>query len=140
IIEQMKIIDPLTNPTAHGGKASDAFDVVIPSMPGYGFSGRPATTGWNSAHIPRAWVVLMKRLGYTKFVAQGGDWGAIITELMGAQAPPELLGIHTNMANVIPVDIDKLAYSGAPAPSDLSADEKVAYERLQFVYQKGIGY
>ena len=102
ITEQMKIIDPLTNPTAHGGNASDAFDVVIPSMPGYGFSGKPATTGWDPAHIARAWTVLMKRLGYTKFVAQGGDWGAIITELMGVQAPPELLGIHTNMANVIP--------------------------------------
>jgi pimeloyl-ACP methyl ester carboxylesterase len=140
IVEQLKIVDPLTNPTEHGGKASDAFHVVIPSMPGYGFSGKPSTTGWDPGHIARAWVVLMKRLGYTKFVAQGGDWGAIITELMGVQAPPELLGIHTNMANVIPLDIDKLAYSGAPAPSGLSADEKVAYERLQFVYQKGIGY
>jgi pimeloyl-ACP methyl ester carboxylesterase len=140
IVEQLKIVDPLTNPTAHGGKASDAFHVVIPSMPGYGFSGKPTTTGWDPTHIARAWVVLMKRLGYTKFVAQGGDWGAIITELMGVRAPPELLGIHTNMANVIPLDIDKLAYSGAPAPSSLSADEKVAYERLQFVYQKGIGY
>jgi len=140
IVEQLKIVDPLTHPTAHGGKASDAFHVVIPSMPGYGFSGKPTTTGWDPAHIARAWVVLMKRLGYTKFVAQGGDWGAIITELMGVRAPPELLGIHTNMANVIPLDIDKLAYSGAPAPSGLSADEKVAYERLQFVYQKGIGY
>src|ERR1700736_3178346 len=140
IIEQMKIIDPLTNPTAHGGKASDAFDVVIPSMPGYGFSGRPTTTGWDPAHIARAWTVLMKRLGYTKFVAQGGDWGAVITELMGVQAPPELLGIHTNMANVIPLDIDKLAFSGAPAPANLSADEKLAYERLSFVYAKGIGY
>ena len=140
IVEQLKIVDPLTDPTAHGGKASDAFHVVIPSMPGYGFSGKPSTTGWDPGHIARAWVVLMKRLGYTKFVAQGGDWGAIITELMGVQAPPELLGIHTNMANVIPLDIDKLAYSGAPAPLGLSADEKVAYERLQFVYQKGIGY
>src|SRR5213594_2667803 len=140
IIEQLKIIDPLTNPTAHGGSTSDAFHVVIPSMPGYGYSGKPTTTGWDPAHIARAWVVLMKRLGYTKFVAQGGDWGAIITELMGAQAPPELLGIHTNMANVIPLDIDKAAFSGAPAPAGLSADEKVAYERLSFVYAKGIGY
>jgi pimeloyl-ACP methyl ester carboxylesterase len=136
----MKIIDPLTNPTAHGGNASDAFDVVIPSIPGYGFSGRPTTTGWDPAHIARAWTVLMKRLGYTKFVAEGGDWGAIITELMGVQAPPELMGIHTNMANVIPLDIDKLAFSGAPAPANLSADEKLAYERLSFVYAKGIGY
>jgi pimeloyl-ACP methyl ester carboxylesterase len=140
IVEQLKIIDPLTNPTAHGGKAEDAFDVVIPSMPGYGFSGKPTTTGWDPQHIARAWTVLMKRLGYTKFVAQGGDWGAIVTELMGVQAPPGLVGIHTNMANVIPPDIDKAAFSGAPAPADLSADEKLAYERLSFVYAKGIGY
>jgi len=140
VVEQLKIIDPLTNPTAHGGTASDAFHLVIPSIPGYGYSGRPSTTGWDPAHIARAWTVLMKRLGYTKFVAQGGDWGAIITELMGVQAPPELLGIHTNMANVIPLDIDKAAFSGAPAPAGLSADEKLAYERLSFVYAKGIGY
>jgi pimeloyl-ACP methyl ester carboxylesterase len=140
IIEQMKIIEPLTNPTAHGGNASDAFHLVIPSMPGYGFSGKPTTTGWDVAHIARAWVVLMKRLGYEQFVAQGGDWGAVITEIMGVQAAPELLGIHTNMPGVFPVDIDKAASSGALAPSDLSADEKVAYERLQFVYQKGIAY
>jgi pimeloyl-ACP methyl ester carboxylesterase len=140
IVEQMKIIDPLTNPTAHGGTASDAFHVVVPSMPGYGYSGKPTTTGWGPAHIARAWTVLMKRLGYTKFVAQGGDWGAIISEIMGAQAPPELLGIHTNMANVIPVDVDQAAFSGAPAPAGLSADEKLAYERLSVVYAKGIGY
>jgi pimeloyl-ACP methyl ester carboxylesterase len=140
IIEQMKIIDPLTNPTAHGGSASDAFHVVIPSLPGYGYSGKPATTGWDVAHIARAWVVLMKRLGYTKFVAQGGDWGAVVVDQMGVQAAPELLGIHTNMPGIFPNDIDQAAFSGAPAPSGLSADEKVAYERLQFVYQKGIGY
>ena len=140
IIEQMKIIDPLTNPTAHGGSASDAFDVVIPSMPGYGFSGKPSTPGWNPEHIARAWVMLMKRLGYTKFVAQGGDWGAVIVDLMGVQAAPELLAIHTNMPGIFPAEIDAAAFSGKPAPSDLSADEKVAYERLQFVYQKGIGY
>src|SRR6202047_1846569 len=140
VIEQLKIVDPLTNPTAHGGSASDAFHLVIPSIPGYGYSGKPATTGWDVAHIARAWVVLMKRLGYTKFVAQGGDWGAVITEQMGLQAPPELLGIHTNMPGIFPVDIDQAAFSGAPAPSGLSADEKVAYERLQFVYQKGIAY
>jgi len=140
VVEQLKIVEPLTNPTAHGGSASDAFHVVIPSIPGYGFSGRPTTTGWDPAHIARAWVVLMQRLGYTRFVAQGGDWGAIITEYMGAQAAPGLLGIHTNMANVIPPDIDKLAFSGSPAPANLSADEKLAYERLSFVYAKGIGY
>ena len=140
IIEQLKIIDPLVNPTAHGGSASDAFHVVIPSMPGYGFSGKPTTTGWDEDHIARAWVVLMKRLGYTKFGAQGGDWGAIVTDLMGVHAAPELLGIHTNMAGVIPPDIDKAAQSGAPTPSGLSADEKRAYERLSFVYAKGVGY
>src|ERR671914_985613 len=133
IIEQIKIIEPLTNPTAYGGNASDAFHVVIPSMPGYGFSGRPSATGWDVAHIARAWIVLMKRLGYTKYVAQGGDWGSLITEVMALQAPPELLGIHVNMPGIFPADIDKAASSGAPAPSGLSADEKVAYERLQFV-------
>ena len=140
IVEQLKIIEPLTNPTAYGGNASDAFDVVIPSMPGYGFSGKPATTGWDPAHIARAWTVLMLRLGYNKFVAQGGDWGAVIVELMGVQAPPELLGIHTNMPGIFPTAIDQAAASGAPAPSGLSDDEKAAFERLQFVYQKGIAY
>jgi pimeloyl-ACP methyl ester carboxylesterase len=140
IIEQMKIIDPLTNPTAHGASASDAFHLVIPSMPGYGYSGKPTTTGWDPAHIARAWDVLMKRLGYQRYVAQGGDWGAIVVDLMGLQAPPGLLGIHTNMAGVIPADIDAAAFSGKPAPSGLSADEKLAYERVQFVYQKGIAY
>src|SRR5881397_6109 len=140
IIEQLKIIDPLTNPAAHGGSASEAFDVVIPSMPGYGYSGKPTTTGWDPARIARAWAVLMKRLGYTRYVAQGGDWGAVITDVMATQGHPELLGIHTNMPGIFPVDIDKAAFSGAPAPSGLSADEKVAYERLQFVYQKGIAY
>ena len=140
ITEQMKIIDPLTNPTAHGGNASDAFDVVIPSMPGYGFSGKPTTTGWDPAHIARAWTVLMKRLGYTKFVAQGGDWGAIITEQMGVQAPPELLGIHINMPGAVPAEIDKAAFTGAPMPDGLSPEEKLAFERLQFVYSKGVAY
>jgi pimeloyl-ACP methyl ester carboxylesterase len=140
IIEQMKIVGPLTDPTAFGGRAEDAFDVVIPSMPGYGYSGKPTTAGWDVDHIARAWVVLMKRLGFTRFVAQGGDWGALVTEHMGVLAPPELLGIHTNMPGIFPNDIDKAAFSGAPAPSGLSADEKVAYERLQFVYQKGIAY
>jgi len=140
IVEQLKIIGPLTDPTAHGGKAEDAFDVVIPSMPGYGYSGKPTTTGWNPQRIARANTALMKRLGYTKFVAQGGDWGAIIVDHMAVQAPPELLGIHTNMPNVIPLDIDKLAFAGAPAPAGLSADEKAAYDALSFVYAKGIGY
>ena len=140
IIEQMKIIDPLTNPTAHGGRAEDAFDVLIPSMPGYGFSGRPTTTGWDPDHIARAWVTLMKRLGYTKFVAQGGDWGAVITEFMGVQASPELLGIHTNMPGIFPNEIDQAAFSGKPAPSGLSAEEKDAYAVLQHEYQKGIAY
>src|SRR6476620_7057068 len=140
IVEQLKLIEPLTNPTAHGGTAADAFDVVIPNMPGYGFSGKPAGTGWGPERIARAWVVLMKRLGYTKFVAQGGDWGAVVVDMMGVLAPPELLGIHTNMPGIFPADIDGAAFSGAPAPASLSADEKLAYERLQFVYQKGIGY
>ena len=140
IVEQLKIIGPLTDPNEFGGKAEDAFDVVIPSIPGYGFSGKPSKTGWDPVHIAKAWTVLMKRLGYTKFVAQGGDWGAVIVDMMGLQGPPELLGIHTNMPGIFPVDIDQAAFSGAPAPSGLSADEKVAYERLQFVYQKGIAY
>jgi pimeloyl-ACP methyl ester carboxylesterase len=140
IIEQMKIIDPLTNPTALGGNASEAFHVVIPSLPGYGFSGKPTATGWGPERIAQAWTTLMRRLGYKHFVAQGGDWGAVITDMMGVQAPPELLGIHTNMPGIFPAEIDKAAFSGAPAPSDLSADEKIAYERLQFVYQKGIAY
>ena len=120
IIEQMKIIDPLTNPTAHGASASDAFHLVIPSMPGYGYSGKPATTGWDAPHIARAWVVLMKRLGYTKFVAQGGDWGGLVVDQMGVQAAPELLGIHTNFPGAVPADIDQAAFSGAPAPAGLS--------------------
>jgi pimeloyl-ACP methyl ester carboxylesterase len=109
-------------------------------MPGYGYSGKPTTTGWDIPHIARAWVVLMKRLGYTKFVAQGGDWGALVVDMMGVLAPPELLGIHTNMPGIFPADIDQAAFSGAPAPLGLSADEKLAYDRLQFVYQKGIAY
>jgi pimeloyl-ACP methyl ester carboxylesterase len=140
IIEQLKIVDPLTNPTAHGASAADAFDLVIPSMPGYGFSGKPTKTGWDPAHIARAWVELMKRLGYTKFVAQGGDWGAIVTDLMGAQGHPELLGIHSNMPGVFSPDIDKAALTGAPAPSGLSTDERLAYEQLALEYAKGIGY
>jgi pimeloyl-ACP methyl ester carboxylesterase len=140
VIEQMKIIDPLTNPTAHGGTASDAFDVVIPSMPGFGYSGKPTETGWGPNRIARAWAELMKRLGYERYVAQGGDWGAVVVDLMGVEAPKGLLAIHTNMAGVIPADIDAAAFSGAPTPSGLSDDEQVAYERVKFVYQKGIAY
>jgi pimeloyl-ACP methyl ester carboxylesterase len=140
IIEQLKIVDPLTNPTAHGGNASDAFHLVIPSMPGYGYSGKPKTTGWDAARIARAWVVLMKRLGYNQFVAQGGDWGAIVVDQMGLQAAPELLGIHTNMPGIFPPDIDQAAFSGKSAPAGLSAEEKEAYDRLLFEYQKGIAY
>jgi pimeloyl-ACP methyl ester carboxylesterase len=127
IIEQLKIIDPLTDPTAHGGSASDAFHLVIPSMPGYGFSGKPTAPGWDPDRIACAWVVLMKRLGYTKFVAQGGDWGALITDLMGVHAAPELLAIHTNMPGAVPNDINGAAFTGAPAPSGLPADEQHAF-------------
>jgi pimeloyl-ACP methyl ester carboxylesterase len=140
IVEQLKIVDPLTNPTAHGGSASDAFDVVIPSIPGYGYSGKPSSTGWDPVRIARAWIELMKRLGYERFVAQGGDWGAVVTDVMALQGAPELIGIHSNMPGIFPADIDGAAFAGAPAPSGLSADERVAYDRLQFVYQKGIAY
>ncbi len=140
VIEQLKIVDPLTNPTAHGASASDAFHLVIPSMPGYGFSGKPTTPGWDPDRIARGWVVLMKRLGYTQFVAQGGDWGALITDLMGVLAPPELLAIHTNMPGAVPDDINAAAFTGAPAPSGLAADEQHAFDRLAFFYKHGLGY
>ncbi len=135
IIEQLKIVDPLVNPTAHGASASDAFHLVIPSMPGYGYSGKPTTTGWGPERIARAWNVLMKRLGYTNYVAQGGDWGAVIVDLMGVQAPNGLLAIHTNMPGVIPPAIDAAAFAGAPLPAGLSADEKHAYEQLAAFYK-----
>jgi pimeloyl-ACP methyl ester carboxylesterase len=135
IIEQLKIIEPLTNPTAHGGSASDAFDIVIPSMPGYGFSGKPLTTGWGPERIAQAWTTLMRRVGYKHFVAQGGDWGATVTEQMGVQAPPELLGIHTNMPGAIPAEIDQASFAGAPAPSGLSDEERSTYEQLVFFYK-----
>jgi pimeloyl-ACP methyl ester carboxylesterase len=140
VFEQIKIIDPLTNPTAHGGGASDAFDVVIPSLPGYGLSGKPTRIGWDPIRIARAWIVLMKRLGYTRFLAQGGDWGNAVTEQMALLAPPELIGIHTNMPATVPPDIDKAALAGAPAPSGLSADEKHAYDQLASFYKHGLGY
>src|SRR5712691_11910223 len=139
IIEQLKIIDPLTNPTAHGASASDAFDLVIPSLPGHGFSGKPITTGWDPVRIARAWIVLMKRLGYTRFVAQGGDWGNAVTEQMALQQPPELLGIHTNMPATVPDDIAASLQPGGPPPPDgLSADEKHAYEQLDFFDKHGV--
>jgi pimeloyl-ACP methyl ester carboxylesterase len=140
IIEQLKIIDPLTNPAAHGGSASDAFDVVIPSLPGYGLSGKPADTGWDPIRVARAWIVLMKRLGYTRYVAQGGDWGNAVTEQMALLAPPGLIGIHTNMPASVPNDIDAAALAGAPAPSGLSAEERHAYDQLAYFYKHGLGY
>jgi pimeloyl-ACP methyl ester carboxylesterase len=140
ILEMTKVIGPLTDPTAFGGKAEDAFDVVVPSMPGYGFSGKPTATGWDPAHIARAWIVLMRRLGYTKFVAQGGDWGDAVSEQMALQTPPELLGIHVNMPATVPAEINKALHSGLPAPSGLSAEERNAYEQLDFFYKHGLGY
>lgn len=140
VVEQLKLVEPLTDPTAHGGTESDAFHVVIPSIPGYGFSGKPAETGWGPERIARAWTELMTRLGYEKFVAQGGDWGALITELMGAQAPPELLAIHTNLPQAVPAEIERAAFTGAPPPEGLSADEQHAYDRLAFFFSKGLAY
>jgi pimeloyl-ACP methyl ester carboxylesterase len=140
VIEQLKIIGPLTDPEAHGGQASDAFHLVIPSLPGYGFSGKPSAAGWGPERVARTWTVLMQRLGYTAYVAQGGDWGALITQLMGAQAAPGLLGIHTNMPGAVPPDIDKAALAGAPAPSGLAADERHAYDQLAFFYAHDLGY
>jgi pimeloyl-ACP methyl ester carboxylesterase len=140
ILEFMKVIGPLTDPAAYGGRAEDAFDVVIPSMPGYGFSAKPASGGWDYVHIARAWTVLMKRLGYTKFVAQGGDWGDAISELMALQAPPELLGIHVNMPAAVPADVNKAAFSDAPPPPELSAEERHAYDQLTYFYKHGLGY
>jgi pimeloyl-ACP methyl ester carboxylesterase len=140
IIEQLKVIDPLTNPTAYGGSTSDAFDVVIPSLPGYGFSGNPRETGWDPIRVAKAWIVLMDRLGYKRYVAQGGDWGNAVTEQMALLKPPGLIGIHTNMPATVPPDINAAALAGAPTPSTFSPDEKHAYEQLTYFYKHGLGY
>src|SRR5215469_3244518 len=140
IIEQLKVIDPLVNPTALGGSAEDAFDVVIPSLPGYGFSGKPTAPGWNPPRIARAWAVLMQRLGYTKYVAQGGDWGNAVTENMALQQPPGLLGIHTNMPATVPPDISKALALGEPPPAGLTPDERNAWDQLVFFNKNGLGY
>jgi pimeloyl-ACP methyl ester carboxylesterase len=140
ILEQLKIIEPLTNPTAHGASASDAFDIVIPSLPGHGFSAAPTELGWDPIRIAKAWVVLMKRLGYTRFVAQGGDWGNAVTEQMSLLGVPELIAIHTNMPASVPPEIDQAAHANAPSPAGLSADEQHAYEQLALFYAHGLGY
>jgi pimeloyl-ACP methyl ester carboxylesterase len=140
IIEQLKIIDPLTNPIAHGASASDAFHLVIPSLPGYGFSGKPTAPGWNPPRIARAWATLMRRLGYTHYVAQGGDWGNAVSELMALQEPPGLLGIHTNMAATVPANISRALAFHEPPPPDLTAEERNAWDQLDFFYKKGLGY
>src|SRR5690349_2095526 len=139
-IEQLKILDPLTNPAAHGGGAEDAFDVVIPSLPGYGFSGKPTAPGWNPIRIARAWATLMQRLGYTRYLAQGGDWGNAVSEIMALQQPPGLVGIHTNMAATVPADISKALAFHEPPPAGLTADERNAWDQLDFCYKKGLGY
>src|ERR1700677_2472456 len=140
IIEQLKIIDPLANPTVYGASASDAFDIVVPSLPGYGFSGKPTTPGWDIPRIARTWVTLMKRLGYTRFVAAGGDVGAQVVDELGVQAPPEVLGIHTNMPVTVPADVSKALNCHEPPPPGLSAGEQHAWDQLDFFYKKGLGY
>jgi pimeloyl-ACP methyl ester carboxylesterase len=140
IIEQLKIVEPLTNPTAHGGSATEAFHLVIPSMPGYGFSGKPATPGWGPERIARAWATLMDRLGYQRYAAQGGDWGALIVDMMGVQAPKGLVGIHTNMAGAIPPEIDAAAFAGAAPPAGLDEEEQASFNHVAFFYKHGLGY
>jgi pimeloyl-ACP methyl ester carboxylesterase len=136
VIEQIKLIGPLTDPTAHGGRAEDAFHVVIPSMPGYGFSGRPTTTGWGPERMGRAWDVLMKRLGYERYVAQGGDWGAFVVDQMGLQAPQGLLAIHTNMPATVPAEVDRALLAGGPMPAGLSPEERLAYQQLDSTFKQ----
>jgi pimeloyl-ACP methyl ester carboxylesterase len=140
VIEQLKIIGPLTDPTSHGGVASDAFDVVIPSLPGYGFSGKPTVIGWDPIRIARAWSVLMTRLGYTRYLAQGGDWGNAVTEQMALQTPPGLIGIHTNMPATLPDAVSKALAAGGPAPAGLTGDERYAWDQLDFFWKHGLGY
>jgi pimeloyl-ACP methyl ester carboxylesterase len=140
IIEQLKVIEPLTNPTAHGGTAADAFHVVVPSLPGYGFSGKPTAPGWNPVSIAKAWATLMQRLGYARYVAQGGDWGNAVSEVMALQQPSGLLGIHTNMAATVPPDVSKALALGGPPPAGLSPDEKHAWDQLDDFYKNGLGY
>jgi pimeloyl-ACP methyl ester carboxylesterase len=140
VIEQLKVIEPLTDPTAHGGRAADAFHVVVPSLPGYGYSAKPTAPGWDPPRIARAWTVLMNRLGYQRFVAQGGDWGNAVSEQMALQAPPGLLGISTNMAATVPAEINKAILAGAAPPADLSDDERRAWDQLALFYTKGLGY
>ncbi len=140
VVEQLKIVEPLTNPTGYGGSAADAFDVVIPSLPGHGFSEKPTATGWDPQRIARAWATLMQRLGYQRYVAQGGDWGNAVTEQMALQRPPGLIGIHTNMPATVPDDVARALQYGEPMPSGLSTDEQAAWDQLDFFYKHGLGY
>jgi pimeloyl-ACP methyl ester carboxylesterase len=140
VIEQLKLIGLLTDPTAHGGTAGDAFHVIIPSLPGHGFSGKPVATGWGPIRIATAWIVLMERLGYTRYVAQGGDWGNAVTEQMALLRPPGLLGIHTNMPATVPDDVARALQFGEAAPPDLTPDERQAFDQLAYFYKHGLGY